>query len=245
MSESGEVLRTALEVTCVALRLEDEPNSSSGLHVLLVRGRPMFSSEAWSLATGCVRADESFEDAVRRVLGETGAVVRHLGQLRTDCATSPSGERMVSVAYVALVAGQERSASDVVGWFPLAALPELTAAHGDLIDSAIDRVRENIRQTPVGSGFPSHVRQSAGYGSGAGVLELLPPRFSLTQLQRLCEAIEGTEFDKRNFRKKVLATGLFVETDEVEQGVAHRAAKLYRFDRRKYDRSAKGSSASG
>ena len=68
---------------------------------------------------------------------------------------------------------------------------------------------------------------------------VLPPRFSLTQLQRLYEMILGTELDKRNFRKKILAMDLLVETDEVEQGVRHRAARLYKFDRRKYDRLAK------
>ena len=61
----------------------------------------------------------------------------------------------------------------------------------------------------------------------------------LTQLQRLYEIILGTDLDKRNFRKKILSLDLLVETDEVEQGVRHRAARLYRFDRRKYDRLAK------
>ena len=77
-------------------------------------------------------------------------------------------------------------------------------------------------------------------GSYAPVgFELLPPRFSLTQLQRLYEIILGTELDKRNFRKKILSMDLLVETDEVEQGVRHRAARLYRFDRRKYERLLK------
>ena len=82
---------------------------------------------------------------------------------------------------------------------------------------AHERLRGKVRYAPVG-------------------FELLPPRFSLTQLQRLYEMILGTELDKRNFRKKILAMDLLVETDEVEQGVRHRAARLYRFDRRKYDR---------
>ena len=82
----------------------------------------------------------------------------------------------------------------------------------------VERLRGKVRYTPIG-------------------FELLPPRFSLTQLQRLYEMILGTELDKRNFRKKILAMDLLVETDEVEQGVRHRAARLYRFDRRKYDRS--------
>ena len=68
---------------------------------------------------------------------------------------------------------------------------------------------------------------------------LLPPRFSLTQLQRLYEIVLERPLDKRNFRKKILSLGLVVETDEVEQGVRHRAARLYRFDKKKYERLLK------
>ena len=69
--------------------------------------------------------------------------------------------------------------------------------------------------------------------------ELLPPRFTLTQLQRLYEQVLGTPLDKRNFRKKLAAMDVVVETDEVEQGVRHRAARLYRFDKRRYEKLAK------
>jgi 8-oxo-dGTP diphosphatase len=88
------------------------------------------------------------------------------------------------------------------------------------VERAHERLRGKVRYAPVG-------------------FELLPPRFSLTQLQRLYEIILGAELDKRNFRKKLLAMDLLVETDELEQGVRHRAARLYRFDRRKYDRLTK------
>ena len=64
--------------------------------------------------------------------------------------------------------------------------------------------------------------------------ELLPRKFTLTHLQRLYEVVLDTTLDKRNFRKKVLAMGLLEELDEVEQGVSHRAARLYRFDRGAY-----------
>ena len=53
-------------------------------------------------------------------------------------------------------------------------------------------------------------------------------------LQRLYEKILERPLDKRNFRKKVLSTGLLEELDEVEQDVAHRAARLYRFDKKRY-----------
>ena len=61
----------------------------------------------------------------------------------------------------------------------------------------------------------------------------------LSQLQHLYELVLERELDKRNFRKRVLAMGLLVETDEVQQDVAHRAARLYRFDERKYRRLAR------
>jgi len=107
-----------------------------------------------------------------------------------------------------------------VGWFSLDDLPKLAFDHSEIVARAHERLRGKVRYTPVG-------------------FELLPPRFSLTQLQRLYEMILGTGLDKRNFRKKILAMDLLVETDEVEQGVRHRAARLYRFDRRKYDRLTK------
>jgi 8-oxo-dGTP diphosphatase len=107
-----------------------------------------------------------------------------------------------------------------VGWFALDDLPKLAFDHDDIVSRAHVRLRGKVRYAPVG-------------------FELLPPRFSLTQLQRLYEIILGTDLDKRNFRKKLLAMDLLVETDEVEQGVRHRAARLYRFDRRKYERLLK------
>jgi 8-oxo-dGTP diphosphatase len=55
----------------------------------------------------------------------------------------------------------------------------------------------------------------------------------------MCEVVLERELEERNFRKKMLATGLLVETKEVEQDVAHRAARLYRFDERKYRQLAR------
>jgi 8-oxo-dGTP diphosphatase len=134
-------------------------------------------------------------------------------------------ERVVTVAYYALAKLSDhriRAATDAmgVGWFALDDLPKLAFDHDDIVTRAHERLRGKVRYAPVG-------------------FELLPPRFSLTQLQRLYEIILGTGLDKRNFRKKILAMDLLVETDEVEQGVRHRAARLYRFDRRKYERLLK------
>ena len=134
-------------------------------------------------------------------------------------------ERVVTVAYYALAKLSDhriRAATDAlgVGWFPLEDLPALAFDHVNIVKVATERLRGKVRYAPVG-------------------FELLPPRFSLTQLQRLYEIILGTELDKRNFRKKILSMDLLVETDEMERGVRHRAARLYRFDRRRYDKLAR------
>ena len=81
-----------------------------------------------------------------------------------------------------------------------------------------------------------------GFCTGAGLssgFELLPPQFTLSQLQRLYETVLETPLDKRNFRKKILGMDFLVPLDEVEKDVAHRAARLYRFDRKKYSRLQK------
>ena len=132
---------------------------------------------------------------------------------------------MLSVAYYALVALDRHpptaaTDADAAAWFPVADLPSLAFDHAEIVAAAVVRLRGKVRYQPVG-------------------FELLPAKFTLSQLQHLYEAILERQLDKRNFRKKLLAMDLLVETDEVEQDVAHRAARLYRFDEAKYRRLVK------
>ena len=64
--------------------------------------------------------------------------------------------------------------------------------------------------------------------------ELLPKEFTLGQLQTLYEIVLERRLDRRNFRKKILSMDLLIDTGEVQEDVAHRAARLYQFDERKY-----------
>src|SRR6476660_8874643 len=197
------------------------------LKVLLIRrGIPPYKN-SMAIPGGFVLEDESLDDAALRELKEeTGVEDVYLEQLYTfgGLGRDPC-ERVVTVAYYALAKLSDhriRAATDAmgVGWFALDDLPKLAFDHDQIVSRAHERLRGKVRYAPVG-------------------FELLPPRFSLTQLQRLYEIILGTELDKRNFRKKILSMDLLVETDEVEQGVRHRAARLFRFDRRKYERLAR------
>lgn len=222
MAFSYEYPRAALAVDCVVFGLDERD-----LKVLLIQRRLAPFQHAWALPGGFVRLDETLDEAARRELAEEAGVTDvYLEQLYTFGALARDPrERVVTVAYYALAKLSDhriRAATDAmgVGWFALDDLPKLAFDHAEIIELAHERLRGKVRYAPVG-------------------FELLPPRFSLTQLQRLYEIILGAELDKRNFRKKLLAMDLLVETDEYEQGVRHRAARLYRFDRRKYDRLTK------
>jgi 8-oxo-dGTP diphosphatase len=211
--------RPALAVDCVVFGLD-----VSDLKVLLIQRRLEPFQHAWALPGGFVHIDETIDAAARRELAEEAGVTDvYLEQLYTFGALQRDPrERVVTVAYYALAKLSDhriRAATDAigVGWFGLDDLPTLAFDHSEILTTATQRLRGKVRYEPVG-------------------FELLPARFSLTQLQRLYEIILGCELDKRNFRKKILSMELLVETDELERGVRHRAARLYRFDRRRYDK---------
>ena len=181
----------------------------------------------WALPGGFVRLDEALDEAARRELEEeTGLRNIFLEQLYTFGAVDRDPrERVVSVGYYALVnLGEHKvhAASDAsaAAWFGVHDVPSLAFDHAGILQIALERLRGKLRYQPIG-------------------FELLPKKFTLSQLQRLYERVLERALDKRNFRKRVLAMDLLVELDEVEQDVAHRAARLYRFDERKYKRLAK------
>ena len=209
--------RPALTVDCVVFGLDDDD-----LKVLLIqRGQAPYQG-AWAIPGGFVQTDETLEDAARRELEEeTGVHDVFIEQLYTFGALDRDPrERVVSVAYFALANLKDhriRAASDAsnAAWFGLDDVPGLAFDHDEVLDVAARRLQGKVRYQPIG-------------------FELLPPKFTLTELQRMYEKILGRALDKRNFRRKVLATGVLKELNEVEQDVAHRAARLYRFDRRTY-----------
>jgi len=221
MSKSGrysyEYPRPAVTVDCVVFGLDD-----ADLKVLLIQRQLEPFAHSWALPGGFVLMDESLDSAALRELEEeTGLSKVYLEQLYTYGAPDrdPRG-RVITVAYYALAKLSDhavRAATDAenVGWFSVDELPSLAFDHEAIIAMAHERLRGKVRYAPVG-------------------FELLPKRFTLSELQKLYEIVLGQELDKRNFRKKVLSMELLIETDEVQKDVAHRAARLYRFDARKY-----------
>jgi 8-oxo-dGTP diphosphatase len=222
MPHTYEYPRAALTVDCVIFGFDE-----GALKVLLIRrGLEPFKGR-WALPGGFVRVDEELDEAARRELEEEAGVKNvYLEQLYTfGSVKRDPRERVVSVAYYALVrqAGMQPRAStdaDEALWFEWAKIPPLAFDHARIIDAAIQRLRGKLRYEPIG-------------------FELLPPKFTLSQLQHLYEAVLGVELDKRNFRKKIHSFDLLVPLNETFSAGRQRPAQLFRFDMARYKRLKK------
>ncbi len=219
---SYKYARPALTVDCVVYGLDEED-----LKVLLIQRDHGPFAGRWALPGGFVHVDESLDDAARRELEEeTGVKIDYLEQLYSfGKVDRDPRERVVSVAYYALVKLSDHrvhAATDArrAAWFAVTDVPALAFDHAEILQVAHTRLQGKVRYQPLG-------------------FELLPRKFTMRQLQHLYETILGRPLDKRNFRKKILGMNLLEELEEVETDVAHRAARLYRFDKRKYQRLSK------
>lgn len=217
MTLTYEYARAALTVDCVVFGLDE-----CDLKVMLIqRDLPPFRGK-WALPGGFVRLDETLEEAARRELQEeTGLEKIYLEQLYAFGAVDRDPrERVVTVAWYALVRMSDHramAATDArdAAWFGLNDLPQLAFDHEEILEAAYRRLQSKVRHEPIG-------------------FELLPVKFTLTQLQTLYETILDRPLDKRNFRKKILSLDVLLELDEVQTDVAHRAARLYRFNQKRY-----------
>jgi 8-oxo-dGTP diphosphatase len=217
MPHTYEYPRAALTVDCVVFGFD-----AGELKILLIkRGLAPFKDK-WALPGGFVRVDETIDEAARRELAEeTNLQGVFLEQLYTFGAIErDSRERVVTVAYYALVALAGHPATGATdaseaAWFPVSKPPPLAFDHAQILETAVQRLRGKVRYEPIG-------------------FELLPEKFTLSQLQHLYEAVLQAPLDKRNFRKKLLAMHLLLPLKERISAGAHRPAQLFRFDAKKY-----------
>lgn len=191
------------------------------LKLLLIQMKKKPYTGQWALPGGLVEEDEDLDDAAQRVLSEETAVKDvYLEQLYTfgDTKRDPLG-RVISVAYFALIptAGIRLHTIDKysdVRWWPATKLPPLAYDHANIAAYAKKRLAWKVSYSNV-------------------VWSLLPPKFTLSQLQKVYEAILNTPLDKRNFRKKIDKLGLIAPVGEKATWGAHRPAMLYRFTSKK------------
>ncbi len=170
----------------------------------------------WSLMGGFVRRDESVDNAARRILKNlTGLDGIYMQQVNTFGEVNrDSGERVVSVAYSALLNLREIDHCDLEGynatWVDYDKVPQLCMDHNEMIRHAMIRIRSRLRTEPL-------------------AFKLLPRRFTLSQFQSLYETLMGTKVDKRNFRRRALENQCIVSTEFVDKENSRRGARLYEY----------------
>ena len=218
MSEKLGKLLESISIDCVIFGFNGQ-----GLEILLIKRKNKPSEGMWALPGGFINSNENLDDAAHRTLTElTGAKDIYMEQVHTFGAVNRYPlRRVITITYYALVKpGQYTlkagSNASKVEWFSIKEMPELPFDHQNIFDHALKKLRILVRSKPIG-------------------FELLPKKFSLTDLQSLYEVVLGEGLDKRNFRKKILKMNILVDLQEKQKDVAHRAAFLYEFDQKNYD----------
>jgi 8-oxo-dGTP diphosphatase len=207
----------SLSVDCVIFGFDEQE-----IKILLIERAAEPSKGMWALPGGFVEPEEDLEHAAKRILEElTGLNNIFMEQVETFGKVNryPLG-RVISVAYYALIKIEDyklkaSSLATDARWHSLSKAPQLVFDHSEILHVAEEKLKRRVRTQPIG-------------------FELLPKKFTLTQMQKLYEAILGITLDKRNFRKKMLSMDLIVKLDETETNVAHRAARYFKFDKNKY-----------
>lgn len=224
-----------ISVDCVVMGWDGER-----LNVLLVsRHSEGEEYRDMKLPGSLIYQDEDLDQAASRVLRElTGVENAGLMQYKAygskdrtrdprdvkwlERAQQAHVERIVTIAYIALVKIDRSTTGCLEGhnalWMPLDGVGTLAFDHNLILSEAIMQMRSMAVADP------------------ALLFELLPRKFTLAQMRTLFEIVFGRKVDVRNFHKKVASMSYVVSLDEYQQGVAHRAARFYRFDRKAYNR---------
>jgi ADP-ribose pyrophosphatase YjhB (NUDIX family) len=214
----GDYSRIFVAVDCIIFGFLDKE-----LNILLLTRDFEPEKGKTSLIGGFVRPDESLDKAARRILCDlTGLKDVYLEQLYTfGRVDRDPGERVISVAYFALLKEQDIDHEHVekhgARWCPVTGCDDLIFDHTEMRDRALKRLQRKARSQPIG-------------------FELLPRNFTIPQLQNLYEVICQKKFDNRNFRKKLLSMDILEKLEIKDKSGSKKGAFLYRFDRRKYNK---------
>ena len=214
----------------------------SGLKVLLVEREPSPSGIPYEpgrnmkLPGSLVYTDELLDDAAHRVLKELSGlgnvflqqfdVLDSLDRMKNrldkewlEATTGLSIERVISIAYYGMINLTSDTGLQMTSnarWVDIGDTGLLPFDHANIINRALLLLRQRVRTDTV-------------------AFDLLPKKFTILQLQQILEAFNGTELDSRNFRKKIKNFDFVVPLEEYQSHVAHKPARLFRFDRKRYN----------
>ena len=206
-----------VSVDCIIFGFDD-----GKLKVLLGRRQMDPGRGEWSLYGGFVAADEGLDEAASRTVKElTGLDNLYMRQVGAFGKTDRDpGERVISIAYYALINVKDYNErlrlEHGVEWMDVNHLPMLYSDHNEMVCKARKLMRQKLRTEPVG-------------------FRLLPNLFTLTQLQRFYEAVNGEDLDKRNFRKRIKEMDFIEKTELIDKSGSKRGASLYRFNKKAYN----------
>jgi ADP-ribose pyrophosphatase YjhB (NUDIX family) len=213
-----EQVKLYVAVDCIVLGF-----NNSELNVLLHKRKFEPQLNHWSLMGGFVHAEESLDEAAGRVLTDcTG--IEHIFMEQIGAygdVTRDLGERVISVAYYALVNMNDFPPQLLekhnANWIKIMEIPDLIFDHNRMVIDALSLLKLKAATHPIG-------------------FNLLPEAFTLPQLQCLYEAIYQTPLDKRNFRKKLNDMDILEKLDRKDKMNSKRGAFYYRFNEDKYNK---------
>lgn len=233
-------LNPNISVSCVTLGFSN--NEIKVLVNVANTKKKKTSSTEFSLPESLIQNEESLKDCAKRILSDfTNPEKVYFEQLYTFGGVNRikkhddewlrlmglhSDERIISVTYFALLKPDlfvsEQSLFDKhTEWISISDLPHLAFDQNKIVEKAVIELKKRLKFEALG-------------------IELLPDKFTMTKLQTLYEKILNVEFDKRNFRRKILNSGLFKNTYEKQADVNHKPAEFYTIDKEKYDLLRKG-----
>lgn len=227
----GHTQNHNISVDCVLFGFDGED-----LKVLLIQqkfpNKEKEDEEKYALPGDLVWNDENLDDSAGRVLEELTSLtdislyqfhtfgnVNRVNDIKDQdwlkAFRQKPDARVITIAYYSLVNLNEykpkpASFAGKTIWWDYFDVPCLAFDHNQILDAAFERLKDEFSDKSRG-------------------IELLPEKFTLSQLQKLYELILGKKLDKRNFRKKLKKQGDIIALDEKQQGVLHKPAQLYKY----------------
>lgn len=189
--------------------------------LVIQRGFEPFKGK-WSLVGGFVKEHESAEDAASRVLKDlTGLDGLYMEQLHAFTEVDrDSVERTISIAYSALIDiqkyKQQINENYHAAWYPINEYPGLIFDHSKFVELAKEKLRYKAALHPL-------------------LFELLPPKFTMPQLQNLYQCVYNIDFDKGNFNRKLLSTNLLVKLKDKDKLNSKKGAFYYKVNSKRYN----------
>ncbi|PWD98584.1 NUDIX hydrolase [Marinilabilia rubra] len=216
-----------LNVLLVDRELKDENNGEELFSDLTLTGNHIFENESLENAAARVLFDlTGLENIYLKQFGafcDPGRLKRPNDQAWLRASGRDPESRIISVGYYSLLATENvtlKWKGRNVKWYPVSEVKDLAFDHMVILKSALQALRRELLHEPIG-------------------FELLPEKFTLSQLQKLYEVVLDVELDKRNFRKKIARMKYLIALDEKQKGVAHKPARLYMFSREVYEKTRK------